>query len=282
MQQLRAHKKDPINRYAYIDALRGIAILLVIFGHTYPRIAYLPEWLRSFGFQGGRGVQLFFMVSALTLFLSLDSRKAFDQRVFVNFFIRRFFRIAPLFYMGIILYTILDGFKPRYWAPDGIGWWHIIATTTFMHGWYPTTLTSVVPGGWSIAVEMTFYACVPFLYLKIKNIYVASIAVLGSLLASLLIKNYTSGLLTTHASFKPYLVDTFTRLWFPSQLPVFMLGIVLYFFIKQTTSASKQVATRPLRAWLYLVIFYFCLPFCRSGNMALFLIILFMVLPLSA
>jgi peptidoglycan/LPS O-acetylase OafA/YrhL len=257
-------KKDPLQRYAYIDALRGIAILMVIFGHTYPKIADLPSWIKAFGFQGGRGVQLFFMVSALTLFMSLNTRKAFDKRVFVNFFIRRFFRIAPLFYSGIVLYTLLDGFKPRIWAPDGIGWWHIVATATFMHGWHPTTFNSVVPGGWSIAVEIMFYLCLPFLFLKIKKTHVAACAVIITLIGALLIKNYAIWFLRAESSFRPYLVETLTKLWFPSQLPIFMLGIFLFFLIKKPAPATSGETADSYRAWLYMVVFLFlfsALPF---------------------
>ena len=255
MQTSPPVKKDPLKRYAYIDALRGIAILLVIFGHTYPRIAYLPQWIKAFGFQGGRGVQLFFMVSALTLFLSLDTRKAFDKRVFVNFFIRRFFRIAPLFYTGILFYILLDGFKPRYWAPDGIGWVHIVATATFMHGWHPTTFTSVVPGGWSIAVEMTFYLFVPFLYQMIKSTRLALSAIAATFIASLLIKHYTAWYLTTRFAFQTHLIETLTRLWFPSQLPVFMLGILLFFFVRGKDMAAHRTKAPNSRAWLTMLIF---------------------------
>jgi peptidoglycan/LPS O-acetylase OafA/YrhL len=264
MKTIPSTQSDPLQRYAYIDALRGIAILLVIFGHTYPKIMDLPSWIKAFGFQGGRGVQLFFMVSALTLFMSLDTRKAFDKRVFVNFFIRRFFRIAPLFYTGILLYATLDGFKPRIWAPDGIGWAHIVATATFMHGWHPTTFNSVVPGGWSIAVEMTFYLCLPFLYLRIKKMHVASWAIIGTLIGSLLIKNYTVWFLRAESSFRPHLVDTLTKLWFPSQLPVFMLGILLFFLIKKPVPAKSNANANSYWAWLYMVIFLYlfsALPF---------------------
>jgi peptidoglycan/LPS O-acetylase OafA/YrhL len=48
---------------------------------------------------GARGVQLFYMVSAFTL-LSV-SRQPFNAR---SFFIRRFFRIAPAFYIAMIAY----------------------------------------------------------------------------------------------------------------------------------------------------------------------------------
>ena len=61
-------------RYPYMDALRGIAILLVIMYHTTLFMAHdAPNILYRISGEGARGVQLFFILSALALFLSLDS-----------------------------------------------------------------------------------------------------------------------------------------------------------------------------------------------------------------
>jgi peptidoglycan/LPS O-acetylase OafA/YrhL len=48
------------------------------------------------------GIPLFFIISASTLYLSLDS-KAGEGKRFTKFYLRRFFRIAPLFYVLLIL-----------------------------------------------------------------------------------------------------------------------------------------------------------------------------------
>jgi hypothetical protein len=55
---------------AYIDALRGYAILGVIGVHASQSGAELAWPLQLLADQGARGVQLFFVVSALTLMLS--------------------------------------------------------------------------------------------------------------------------------------------------------------------------------------------------------------------
>jgi peptidoglycan/LPS O-acetylase OafA/YrhL len=38
-----------------------------------------------------------------------------------------------------------------------------VATALFVHGFHPQSINSVAPGGWSIAIEMTFYAVFPLL-----------------------------------------------------------------------------------------------------------------------
>ena len=161
-------KNIEIRKYDYIDALRGFAILGVILVHSSQWVAPTSSVLSTIASEGARGVQLFYIASALTLFLSLAARKQQEERANLSFFIRRFFRIAPAFYCAIIIYTAYYGMSVRYWAPNGLEWWYIPLTAFFMHGWHPETITSVVPGGWSIAVEMTFYLFVPYLFFKIE------------------------------------------------------------------------------------------------------------------
>src|ERR1700684_315736 len=84
---------DPVRRLSYIDALRGYAILLVIAVHTSQAFPDLPKSLSTILNQGARGVQLFFVTSALTLSMSWVSR----QESALAFYSRRFFRIAPMF-----------------------------------------------------------------------------------------------------------------------------------------------------------------------------------------
>jgi len=94
-----------MNRLPFIDALRGLAIFGVFIVHSSQSIDGLPRWLSSLASQGARGVQLFFVISAFTLFLSLSTRRKNEKRPTLNFFIRRFFRIAPLFYAALLSFN---------------------------------------------------------------------------------------------------------------------------------------------------------------------------------
>lgn len=237
-------------RYDYIDALRGFAILGVVLVHSSQWIAPTSALLLRLSSEGARGVQLFFITSALTLLLSKEFRKE-QQKKKTNmaFFLRRFFRIAPAFYLAIIGYTIFYGFSPRYWAPNGVKWWYIFLTFFFLHGWHPETITSVVPGGWSIAVEMTFYLLFPYFFSKLNTIR----ATLFSLLVSLIILKSSSividfFLLPSYPTTLQYLVSSFAFMFFFSQLPIFLLGLLLYHLIKKYPSADKKTAS--LLRWL--------------------------------
>ena len=137
------------DHFDYIDALRGYAILGVMIVHTggLSSVGLVNEtaW-------GARGVQLFFVVSALTLAMSWHSR----QDGAGPFFVRRLFRIAPIFWLAIAYYTLT--------ASQSASLWKVLASVTFLHALYPTTVSpSLVPGGWSVSDEALFYVAFPFL-----------------------------------------------------------------------------------------------------------------------
>jgi peptidoglycan/LPS O-acetylase OafA/YrhL len=141
--------------------------------------------------QGARGVQLFFVVSALTLTLSWHAR---DDGV-AAFYVRRLFRIVPMFWLAILIFLLLLGFDPRYWAPQGIGWPHVLVTALFLHGFHPDTMSSVVPGGWTIAVEMTFYCSFPLLVWGLRSWQIAAVALVAAMCLAILLYPVTIELL---------------------------------------------------------------------------------------
>lgn len=168
-------------------------------------------------------MQLFFVASGFTLAMMWESRK--DGAV--PFYIRRFFRIAPAFWVAIVAYLAIDGFGPRYWAPDGIGWPHVLATATFLFGLWPSTINSVVPGGWSIANEMLFYAMFPVVIAACREWRITAALLCASILFAdfqlrIFIRAFRS-MLTDH---DPGLVANFVGLWLPNQLPAFIGGIL--------------------------------------------------------
>ncbi|MDR1583485.1 MAG: acyltransferase [Prevotellaceae bacterium] len=224
------------NKLTYIDTLRGIAILGVIMIHTnqHGQPSDRLLWLIN---NGDMGVQLFFVASAFTLFLSFNNRLGKEKTPTRNFFIRRFFRIAPMYYLiGIGYYILQDSLGQRYWLGDEthITTWNIISNFFFVHGVNPYWINSLVPGGWSITVEMTFYAILPFLFSKIKNINQA----LNFFILSIFIRA-TLHVFIKHLPFfnlDQHVWTGFLYWYFPSQLPVFALGIIMYFVINKSYS----------------------------------------------
>jgi len=156
-------------RQPTLDFIRGIAILGVVAFHVSlifdPGVKALTLLL-SLGFQG---VQLFFLISAITMCYMWD-RRSDEGSAALKFYIRRFFRIAPPFWLAMCGYLLLNGLNSTPWAPDGVGARQIITSLFFVNGFWPDTINSVVPGGWSIAVEMTFYLFFPFLMTRFNSV----------------------------------------------------------------------------------------------------------------
>jgi len=219
---------DP-KKLDFIDALRGIAVLGVIFTHAiqhtwqYGKLIKTPfeQLLYNFFLSGMYGVQLFFIVSAFTMLNSHESRVG-ETKPALKFFLRRFFRIAPMFYLGIAMYIpvfSLAGYPP-------LDWWAYPLTALFAHGFSYEHINTVVAGGWSIGVEFTFYAIFPLLALMVKTLAQAVTMLILSL-----------GLCLGAAAFSGWmkweLVEYgFAYFWFPNQLFVFAVGFVVFFAMK--------------------------------------------------
>ncbi|MGE9115721.1 hypothetical protein, partial [Escherichia coli] len=73
------------------------------------------------------------------------------------------FRIAPMFYLGIVLYLLLSRSTAMQLPTDRATVGDVAATILFVHGWFPSAINTVVPGGWSIAAEAMFYVIFPLL-----------------------------------------------------------------------------------------------------------------------
>ena len=232
--------QSEIQKYDYIDALRGIAILGVILIHSSQFVTPPSAALQSVMFSGARGVQLFYVASALTLCMSWAARNRREKAPLRSFYIRRFFRIVPMFYLAIIVYVLIDGLTPRYWAPNGVKWWYIPLVVTFMNGFHPETITSIVPGGWSVVVEMSFYAILPFLISQMASLkswmilFVISLGLYG-------LEVHLVPMVFCYPPTQLYLIKHFTFLNFFGQLPVFLLGILCY-LILQRKFPRKQIA----------------------------------------
>jgi len=225
--------------YHFIDALRGVAIASVILAHVI-QVCPLSGRFNLIGSVAPYGVQLFFVLSAVTLLLSMYSRTRAEQHPLQNFFVRRFFRIAPAFYLSIVLSLVVFGLGPRFMAPNGLRPAAILSTFLFVNGWRPDTINSVVAGQWSIAVEMTFYLVLPLLFRLVRSMRAAVIAWLVAIFAAGVLKPLgyllcsSAGFANTHP-----LSDAFLHYWFPNEFPVFLAGFCAFFAIKQGLSLQR-------------------------------------------
>jgi len=214
--------------------MRGVAVCGVIATH----LAFLLSTtglLAQIMHLGMYGVQLFYLVSALTLMMSMAKRNHLERYPALNFFIRRFFRIAPAFYLTILVYCLWNT------ARGSLSWSHLLLVMTFLNGWRPDLINNApVIGQWSIAVEMTFYLVLPLLFAGLRSFRSVLIAWYVSVAVYPLFFPLAARL-AAWEGFAQNNLGEFGYYWFPSQLPVFLTGMALYFILAEKRNLWRSV-----------------------------------------
>ena len=237
--------------FSFVDALRGWAILGVLLIHSTMFVPKFSGRIKGLATQGMYGVQLFFVISAFTLFWSMRSRTRLERKPLLAFFTRRICRIGPLFWAAIIFYGYRSLHDPDsiyriQWAPFGLHLMQFISAALFLHGWYPSTINAIVPGGWSIAAEFSFYLTIPFLFARIRTLNAALWLTLISTAAVGILGNPVIHHLSHHfRMFPETLIQDFVEYSFPMQFPVFCLGMVLYFLLLPNLAGATRQSRLP-------------------------------------
>ena len=240
----------------YIDALRGVAILSVIWFHChlhhYSNPKY-PSLMDMLGSPAALGVQLFYVLSAFTLFLSQSRQKTADNHS-LNFFVRRFFRIAPMYYVAIIYYLCQMAHSHSQPLPSFIesNVYGIVVNTLLIHGFSPIWINSIIPGGWSVGIEVLFYAMVPYLFTRITNLNRAVVFTACTMLFGFVLTSVLSQI--PYVQSNQFLAD-YLFFCLPYQLPVFGCGIVAYYVvIKDDRRVSPFVAGLAVSVIIFVIL----------------------------
>jgi len=240
------------DKLKYIDCLRGIAILMVIIVHTGLSINNFNHHAVQIAGFFRIGVQLFFFMSAYTLCYSMSKRKDSIK----NFYIRRYFRIAPLYYFGILIYFLASTINssPNY---NSFNLTNVICHVLLLHGLVPSVNNAIVPGGWSIGTEVLFYLMFPFLFTVYANIQRKFFYWIIPIF-SLLLTN-SIALILIHFKIDVYFEEGFYYYNIINQLPVFLVGMSFYFL---------QPSFNKINSKLYFPLFFilFCLAFITSAR----------------
>jgi len=242
------------DRYEYIDISRGIAILMVVFVHTSQSISGLNANTQVLTGFCQLGVQLFFVLSAYTMCNSLDRIKLVRKNILL-FYLKRFFRIAPLYYAGILIYfciSLVLNYKDNgVLKPDQqYNPLNILTNVIFVHGFYKPANNNIVPGGWSIGTEMLFYLIVPFLFLfykHLRNKIIFLVIPFIFLVINILIFNIANN--RSHFT-RDEIIFIYYNLF--NQMPVFLVGISYFFYSR--IYESKGAASLK---WMMISIFIF-------------------------
>jgi peptidoglycan/LPS O-acetylase OafA/YrhL len=193
-------------------------------------------------------VQLFFVASAVTLMMSWSrEREKHGSPSVTGFFARRFFRIAPSYYLAALVYYVV--------APPagGVDLGQLATSFAFINSWYPSWTPStgtdwmVVPGGWSVGVEFTFYALFPLIASVVTTAARAVILIAVAVVAGSLCNDAAVPPLLTH--FDTPSVLHFIYFWFPNQFVVFAIGTAIFFPIAHLHTRAGEATRLTLSRW---------------------------------
>lgn len=182
-----------LKRVECLDGLRGLAALWVLVGHGMI-LAGLHLPLIS---QPDLGVDLFILLSGFLMVFQYQLRRNFEDwsrfGTWASFWTRRYFRIAPLFYvmlaaaliLGPMIYdgrVTIDTFfgrelqQPERYLDGSLTniWMHL----TFLFGLHPSYAYRTPLPDWSLGLEMQFYAVFPLLVLLARRLGWAATALL--------------------------------------------------------------------------------------------------------
>lgn len=149
-----------LNRLESLDWLRGLMALSIMLYHFVGK----PDAFSPLGRLGTYGVSIFFILSGLSMAIAYD-RFIQDGRSSIRFFVRRLFRILPLFWIAVMLVAVpayLRGHGPYGQEPYSLT--VILLNLTTLFGFVaPTEYINM--GAWSIGNEMVYYAMTPIIVL---------------------------------------------------------------------------------------------------------------------
>jgi peptidoglycan/LPS O-acetylase OafA/YrhL len=167
-----------LRRIPQLDGLRGVAIGLVVIHHyIYQMHPSMPDALSSILIPiagwGWSGVDLFFVLSGFLIGGILVDEKE-SENYYSTFYIRRAFRILPIYLLMVVLGFLLFSLGERGGAHLGglsspAPWGYYFTFTQNFYFARHSNIMSYLQITWSLAVEEQFYLTLPLLVRKVNK-----------------------------------------------------------------------------------------------------------------
>lgn len=237
--------------FSFIKPFRAIAAFWVLSGHVFQWWGastpghFPPPKL---------AVDLFMIISGYLMAANAfarDSHEPMSQsRNWLRFWLRRYFRVAPAYYLSLALVVLLSvPFLAGYqnlihmaygnalvgtdYDPAMVRYTpvNILMHLSFLFGLFPAYASSTYLPDWSLSLEMQFYLAFPFLFLFMRRFgFVVSAAVIG-------FTAFALGLLISRHIHYPEPAPLVMK------LNCFVAGMVLYRFLAGGMGNMQGVAT---------------------------------------
>lgn len=216
--------------------VRGVSSVGVVIAHSTPK----GKWPGhdAADFLGALSVDFFIIITGFLMTWTLGKGthgfpRFQDRDRILAFYLRRFFRITPLFYVAFLVSLLF--------VPHSFGF--SLLYLTYCYGLFPGYAElSANPSVWSITLEMQFYLVVPFLYLACRYVRPA-LLFFGCEIATFL-SNRLWGWADYPGLLGVYIHPTFL----PLILPVFIIGILIGLHYLKSPHAPSLPVTLLLMA----------------------------------
>lgn len=241
--------------------LRGVAALLVVFSHIcrcletqFPNHSENDSGVFKFLDLGSFGVALFFTLSGCTLYLSVSEKGFTNYNSYFIFYLKRFFRVWPAFFIALVIYLIAGVlFKPT--LIDIPNSWiasHFIKEYSFIDVSKYALFIFNITGPqeffnnafWSLPIEFQYYLMLPLVFILIKKINFLGPLVLSIVMYSI----YKSD---------PDWIDSKLVFWLAY---TFFFGAYIGYLYKNITFSLPSNL-----AWSLIIIIYLFLIFFQEG-----------------
>lgn len=193
-------------RFAAAFTVFGLHLVYFVPNSQSPLAPYLLKY-------GHLGVPLFYVLSAFALMHSTRAYASSPSWV-LEFYTKRFFRIAPLFYV-MCLISVLVSLPQRQ-----ISALEVALNITFLNNLVPEYAYSLVMAGWSVSVEVLFYIVFPLVFVFVRSIRAAGMMLIVSIICALALRPVFDGI--------PLIFETYGHFAWPTNLPYFMFGVLAF------------------------------------------------------
>lgn len=227
--------------FPLIDPLRGFAAVTVLVYHAIAHFDWQNFPARSIYLWfhwGWMGVDIFFIISGFVITLSaLQMQCKYSGLPFIKAFLkRRFLRIAPLYYLTLLLFIFM------YISWNDLSSGNLISHLLFLHPWSFVHFGAINGPNWSVGTEMQFYIFLALIipFINYQNVIKVTVCLLLAAWA------WRFGAYTIYGNQPDQVFVLFTKtVLLPGALDEFGLGILLAFFVNSGKFDSYA------RSWIF-------------------------------
>jgi peptidoglycan/LPS O-acetylase OafA/YrhL len=219
---------ESAQRLIGLQTLRGYAVCAtVLVNAVLLQPVVIPAWYEPYKYLPSLGIPLMFVISAFAMNHGYKDRLNSPQAM-LNYYLGRFFRLAPLFYALLLIWSIYF----FYLGSPLQSWKTYALNLSLTFGLVPSLNISIVPAGWPIGVAAIFYALFPILSVLTRSIVMAVIALVVSLFVA---QEFASGIDSLSKSFGYYFWSNII-----TNMPYFLFGLLAQ-NLHQKFSTHKNV-----------------------------------------